>query len=62
MMKQLLLGLGSILLGVSSVWHAMNYPTKGRDIYLVDFKGKFGGFLCILIGLLILLNSFLSAH
>ena len=57
MNNDLLLGIGSIIIGIFSLWFTRKYPTKGRDMWLLDFKGYAGGAILIIAGLLCLAKA-----
>jgi hypothetical protein len=57
MTEDLLWGVGSLLIGIFSLWFTRKYPTKGRDIWLLDQKGYLGG----ITGIIAAINFFLSA-
>ena len=40
--ENILWGLGSLLIGIFSIWFTKKYPTKGQDIWLLDIKGYLG--------------------
>jgi len=61
-MDNILLGIGLILLGMFSIWRTRNHPIEGRDIWLIGPKGYIYGFLGILCGLLMILNTLLHKH
>ena len=58
MNSDILWGVGSILLGVFSLWDTHKHPIKGRDIWRLDEKGYIGGIGCIIAGLWFLWDAF----
>jgi len=41
--NDILWGIGLLLMSGISIWFTKKYPTKGRDIWLLDLKGYLAG-------------------
>jgi hypothetical protein len=51
-------GFGLLFLGIFTLWFTIKSPEKGRDIWLLDFKGYAGGIGCILVGIVFIWKAF----
>ena len=55
--KETIIGIVCICIGIGAIYWAYKYPNKGVDMLLGDAKGYIGGILLIIIGILFIVGK-----